>query len=421
MRHSLVTLSALATLSFAPPAFADGDEKLGPASIAIAPGTGILVAGVGLHNTQPGVVDLTVPGGASVVQVLAYWEGQARDAAEQGDTDAILIGGNLVTGQRIGGPTEFFFGAWTSTYRADVTALGLVSPGSNFVAVGGLDFSTANNGFGLLVVVDDGTGAADLRVHDGNDCAYFNFASPLDATVRQTYDFAPAAADRTATLSHFFGSVGTRRPSVIRVFVDGLLADEVVDALGDTAGDEWDVLQHDILVPAGATSVSVQAYSEDLRTGRFAWEHPASLTWVTAALALPVARTTGGGGEGCTPGKWKTKKGRARWDGVGTNEVTTTIKTFNLFNATFGVTSAESGLADSITLLEALSDNTNGELSALNRHAVAGLVNADASVVNYRYTVAEVIQIYLDGINGVMSLGEAKTLLETENELGCEF
>jgi hypothetical protein len=55
------------------------------------------------------------------------------------------------------------------------------------------------------------------------------------------------------------------------------------------------------------------------------------------------------GGEGCTPGYWKNHA--SIWDGVGTNDKTATIKTSNLFNAKFGVTGSQSGVANCMTLL----------------------------------------------------------------------
>lgn len=50
---------------------ADGTETLGPPSIPIADGTGIVAAGTGMV-TQPGTINIDVPVGASVNQVLLY-------------------------------------------------------------------------------------------------------------------------------------------------------------------------------------------------------------------------------------------------------------------------------------------------------------------------------------------------------------
>ena len=74
-------------------ALADGTETLGPPSIPIASGTGVIAAGVGLA-TQPGDISFSVPAGATVKQVLLYWEGQDFGTFT-GDAD-IIVNGNLV-------------------------------------------------------------------------------------------------------------------------------------------------------------------------------------------------------------------------------------------------------------------------------------------------------------------------------------
>ena len=42
-------------------AYADGDEQLGPPSIPIAVGSEILVEGVGLDVSQPGIISMEIP------------------------------------------------------------------------------------------------------------------------------------------------------------------------------------------------------------------------------------------------------------------------------------------------------------------------------------------------------------------------
>ena len=81
---------------------ADGTETLGPPSIPIADGTGMIAAGTGLIN-QPGTIDITVPDGVTVEQVLLYWSGGAEGVNNPGD-DTLTIAGNSVTGTLIGGP-----------------------------------------------------------------------------------------------------------------------------------------------------------------------------------------------------------------------------------------------------------------------------------------------------------------------------
>ena len=50
-------------------AWADGTETLGVPTIPIASGTGVVAAGTGMV-TQPGAIDIDIPAGAAVAQVL---------------------------------------------------------------------------------------------------------------------------------------------------------------------------------------------------------------------------------------------------------------------------------------------------------------------------------------------------------------
>ena len=134
------------------------------------------------------------------------------------------------------------------------------------------------------------------------------------------------------------------------------------------------------------------------------------------------------GGEGCTPGYWKNHT--HLWDAACPDadpaaDVTTTYQTCDLFNATFGVTSAQSGLADDVTLLAALSvdgpaaDGCNK--FALARHATGALLNADAGI-DYPFTTAEIIELYQDAVGAIAgdeTVCTAHTQLEGSNELGC--
>ena len=258
---------------------ADGTETLGPPSIAIADGSGIVAAGVGLEDVSPpntpgrAAINVTVPAGSTVAQVLLYWEGQNTNDTSVG-IDTIDVAetetgaATPVTGTLIGGPTLFFGNAWSSTYRADITSLGVVSPGPNDVWVGGLDFGLVSNGAGILVIYDDGT-TSDIQIRDGNDLAFIDFDPTLDTTVPQTFTFTAAPVDREATLSAFFSSVtgpasggGDVRPSVIRVEVGGVVT-EAVDLLDSSDGNEWDTELVTFTIPAGASSLTIQA----LRSG----------------------------------------------------------------------------------------------------------------------------------------------------------
>src|SRR5688572_968145 len=165
---------------------ADGTETLGPASIPISTGTGILAAGTGLY-TQPNTIELNVPAGSTVKQVILYWEGDNNDAAPGDGT--IVVNGNNIAGTAIGGPTVFFGSVAFHAFRADITGLGLVNSGANVLTVSGLENTFRNNGAGVLVVVDDGGTPATLAVKDGLDLAFFDFAAPLDKAVPQTFTF----------------------------------------------------------------------------------------------------------------------------------------------------------------------------------------------------------------------------------------
>jgi len=183
-------------------ALADGTETLGPPSISIAEGTGIIAAGTGLVS-QPGTIDINVPG--TVNQVLLYWEGQM--ATNVAGDNTIVVNGTEVTGSLIGGPTFFFDGAYSSAFRADITDLGLVSSGANSLTVEGLSFTKANNGAGILVIYDDGSELSQIDVRDGLDLAFEGFPEPRKSTIAQTFNFASSPDERTANLAMFFSSV----------------------------------------------------------------------------------------------------------------------------------------------------------------------------------------------------------------------
>ena len=107
---------------------------------------------------------------------------------------------------------------------------------------------------------------------------------------------------------------------------------------------------------------------------------------------------------------------------MGTDDVTSTIKTYLLFNAFFGVTSAQSGLANSVTLLQA-TVLQGGGLTALDRHAAAALPSADSGI-SYPYTVAGVRALYRDAVGadpGPETVDSALALLSAANNLKCPF
>ncbi|WP_167546893.1 SdrD B-like domain-containing protein [Stieleria maiorica] len=122
-----------------------------------------------------------------------------------------------------------------------------------------------------------------------------------------------------------------------------------------------------------------------------------------------------GGGEGLTPGFWKTHSefGPAPlkgWPDTG-------FSPLDSYNSVFGV-SDDSGL----TLLSALGRGGGG-LNALGRHATAALLNAANPNVDYAYTEAEVISLtqaaYASGDASVIE--GTKNLFAIQNELGADL
>ncbi|MCD4810302.1 MAG: hypothetical protein K8R17_10435 [Methanosarcinales archaeon] len=282
--------------------FADGTETLGTPSIDISTGTGVIASGTGLI-TQLGTIDIIIPGSVDVKQVLLYWEGQ--HTSPEGD-DTILVNDIEVTGILIGGPTSCFSNVMTSSYRADITKIKRLSlkKGLNTFQISGADFDFANNGAGILVIIDDGTPQKDIQLLDGNDFAFSEFGPTLDTTVPQTFGFAPAITDRQADLSMFFSSVagttsgGEFRPSSIKITTD--MGTEVYfdNYLDSNDGQEWDTLKLTVDIPAQATQLTVQALSEYQISND---DNPASFVWTAAALSIPYeispakGRMTGGG------------------------------------------------------------------------------------------------------------------------------
>jgi hypothetical protein len=304
-------VAAALTAATAFPAGADGTETLGSPSIAIAEGTGVAAGGVGLQNAQPADIDVAVPADATVNQVLLYWEGGHLQG--QGD-NTIEVGGTDVTGTLIGGPTLFFANIYSSSYRADITALGLVGPGANSVSVGGLDF-VYNNGAGIVVIYSSPSEPeATIGLVDGNDLAFRDFGPTLNTTVPQTFVFPASSSARTVPLTLLASSVedARYRPNVVTVESGGS-TESFLDPFTNTNGAEWDTVTLTVTIPAGATSLTVQALSDDHGTGAL----PASFAWTAAALVVP-GDAPPPPPEGCTRtlGYWKTHsaKGPAPFD-----------------------------------------------------------------------------------------------------------
>lgn len=373
-------------------------EELAEIDIPLAAGSGIVAAGVGLRGdpttAQPGDININVPG--DVLQVILYWEGHMTSAA--GDPE-ITVDGNLVAGTLIGGPTNFFSDAWSTCYRADITSLGVVSAGANSVSIGGMDYDRlcpdrcTNNGAGIIVIYDDGSGTADISIRDGLDLAFYAFDPPLDTTVPQTFSFGSSTDDRNASITLFASSIAPNRPNVVVVTVNGSET-RFVDPFQNLDGPDWDTVVLSFNVPAGVTSATVQVLSAQ-DPGSQLTGIPASLAWLAAALEI-APEVDEPGDEGCTPGYWKNHT--EDWPA-------TVYELGNTLNTVFGPGCFE----EDLTLIDALWHGGGGEWR-LGRHGTAALLSALHPGVAYGLTVEEVIAAVNDG---------DADLLEYHNEMGC--
>jgi hypothetical protein len=286
----LLALSLALVVAIPASVWADGTETLGAPSIAVASGTSILGAGVGLEDGQPADLSIDIPTGATIEQVILYWGGNNLSSGDQTPADTIQVGGNDVTGTFIGGNTQYSGNEFTVSYRADITAMGLVSAGTSTFSVGGLDFTEEQYGAGVLVIYDDGAKASQVDVRDGNDFAFINRTAPLNVTELQEFNFAPQNKDRIGSVVLFVGSVADDtgnygfRPSAFEVTIDGN-TDVWPDQLNSIDGRFWDTVNLVFTVPAGVDSLSTQIFSRDDEF-RAPGNLPASLVWLASGFTV---------------------------------------------------------------------------------------------------------------------------------------
>ncbi|MEM7164385.1 MAG: SdrD B-like domain-containing protein [Planctomycetota bacterium] len=272
-------LALVLSLGFAAAAHADGTEALGPLSTPLAAGSDLVSAGTGLLSGAS-TIEIEVPTGVSVAQILLCWTG-FHTGPVTGSDDTALVNGVQVVGVLTGGPTLFFSSTYCSAFRADVTNNVTLNPGTNSVAITGLDFDILAHGASLFVVVDDGQTASELFLTDGLDMAFHYFTPPLDTTQPQSFLFSPLPTSRTATLQVVVADVQANRPNSIRIETDGVVTDHP-DLLGSTSGAEWDHLALDVPIGAGVSSLSVQVLSGPPGGANL----PSSFAWVASALVL---------------------------------------------------------------------------------------------------------------------------------------
>jgi hypothetical protein len=300
-RPAVEFLTAVFLVSTSIAALADGTETLGPPSITISAGTGLIANGTGMI-TQPGSITIDVPVGSTINQVLLYWAGSMATNIPGDDTITVSNGSPpvSVTGTLLNTPIA---GSGNSTFRADITTLGLISSvGTTTLDLSDMVF-THPNGAGVIVILDDGSTDASIDVRDGSDFAYINYEGSLQTTVPQTFSFKKSNRDQTAQVSLFFGSVsgsasgGSFRPTAIELTTNGPKGEVTVlnNLLDSIAGDEFDSFTISIDLPRNSSELTIQPLSVDnLGTGLL----PASFDWLAAGFSLrpdDCGRMTGGG------------------------------------------------------------------------------------------------------------------------------
>jgi hypothetical protein len=299
---------------------------LGPAlGVDLAPGTDVVTAGVGLFGDGAGTVSIDIPAGATVEQVLLYWGGRATDSDGDGTIDrddTIEVESFPVLGRHIGAAALVSTDLEGFSYRADITdlidSLGGFSPGTNLVELSGFEDPAPggrfrSDGASIVAVIRDGSDTVEFQLRDGADMAFVEYDPPADGTVKQDYLFAPADEVRTAKLLLIVGDTDTLRPDRLIIWVDDVVFLDQYNYFQELAGAQWSNREQDVTIPAGATKVSVQLFSEDDPDG--VEERAESLMWIVGGLvlSLPVNENPG-----CTltQGYWKThsERGPAPYD-----------------------------------------------------------------------------------------------------------
>ena len=285
LRLSSLVLAAAVALPLS--LFANGDNTLGPAlGIDIADGSRFIVAGVGLDSgdgTQVGAstIDIDIPADVTIEQVLLYWEYFGEDI----DTTATLNGSIPVVGEMIGNSGVCTILEQTPrTFRVDITDLGLVTNGANSIDIEGIVHGTDPrgrvDGAAIVAIVQDaGQPAMETLIYDGNDFAVgTNRANRCNITERQTFTFPPAPERRMAEVILLVGDhlPDSDRASALEVEIEMGPSMDFVNVLVGSEGRRLDLIRIPIEIPAGATEVSVQLFSENrtgtpVRVSSFAW------------------------------------------------------------------------------------------------------------------------------------------------------
>jgi hypothetical protein len=342
------------------------------------PGLSVTAAGAGLLRGRSATLTVNVPGPVSLALLVWSGRGPCRTdpatsecglGAEPYADQELRFDGAALKGEVAGfelrpegQETRIMVG-----YMADVTeAVAARGPGS-------LSFSVADpdrhndlqelEGAGLLVVYTDPAvaGSARVMVHLGLDFAYGESAERDDRRITQPFSFihGGAKASRRADLLLFAGGAEEGRPDRIDISNNR----SVVDRLDGLQGQRWDVLRLAAQVPGGAGTTTVQILSEPVG------ENPDSISWVLAALRLPLPAPAG-----CAAAFWHAREDA--WRGLRPSQRLRDVFNLRTYDTLSGATLGTAlRFKDGPGLL--------GAAKALLREGSAALLNAVHPTIEY--------------------------------------
>src|SRR5262245_9329413 len=220
------TVALLATATA--PVLADGNDTLGPPSLKMAKGTGI-VSATTVSGPAPGSLEIEIPAKAAARQVLIYWQGvEATDSVR-------LVNGVEVHGVSVG-RSELIAGGDT-TFRADITDVLSLHPGLNRVDIALAGLAAGPADAAIIAVVDDGSKASHLLLRDGRDLlSNLNGTEPGDLSIPQTFMLPGAKYDRRLELMLLVGTDGAASSIDIQTMAGSTVSTTTYDISAAASG-----------------------------------------------------------------------------------------------------------------------------------------------------------------------------------------
>lgn len=294
---STIAASMCAVTAISTPALvqADGNETLGTPSIAVAGGSNVVSAGVGLKLSGTGTINLNVPATATIKQVLLYWEGLGYNYVPQTSTTGVrelLVNDKIASGIEIGRSIPHPQSIVNfKSYRADITGLNIVKPGSNSINVSGkLKQAPEFDGASIVVIYDEPTGVA----YGGRAVGIESGIGPNKTVVGDTGSLPPQGGDlKPASLVNaaLFGLANAKVVESRALGAGGVTTSTVgvanVNALFSAIGLAADLIESKATASCTATVPKVSASSRFARLRLLGIDKPISFAPNTTLLNLP--------------------------------------------------------------------------------------------------------------------------------------